>query len=621
MIIWSRSFPNLFVGSAATKAPLAPLNKLVIISSMSQTNQEYLDHLRHSAAHLLAKAVLELWPGSHNAIGPSIDNGFYQDFDMGEVKISEADLPQIEAKMRQLLPQWQKFTFKEVSLQAAKKLFRHNPYKLAMAEEFAKGGKKLMTNDPGNFLDLCKMGHVANPAEELKHFKLLSVAGAYWRGDEKNKMLTRIYGTAWPSQKELERYLWQLEEAKKRDHKVLGKKLDLFCFSNLVGPGLPLWTPKGTILRNLLDDFVWELRKVRGYEKVEIPHLTKKDLYVKSGHWDKFKNELFHIKSQEGYESALKPMNCPHHTQIFARRPFSYREMPQRYATTTMVYRDEQSGELSGLTRVESITQDDSHVFCRENQIKAEANSAWDIADAFYKAFGFKVQVRLSLHDPNNPKAYLGEPHTWHKAESSLRELAHERGVKVKEAVGEAAFYGPKIDFMASDSLGRQWQVATIQLDFNMPERFNLNCVNEKGRKESIVMMHIAIMGSIERFLAIIIEHFGGAFPTWLSPVQAKVLPISQNHHTYANKVASKLKASGLRVEIDDTNQSLPKRVKLSQEQKIPYVVVVGDREAKENTVSVRLRGKKDQTTLSLSDFTQKLSTQIASKALSPSLT
>lgn len=565
---------------------------------------EYLQSLRHSCAHLLAKAVLTLYPGAHNAIGPSIENGFYQDFDLGDVKLSDADLPAIEAKMREILPTWTGFTFNEVTIEEARELFRHNPYKVELAEEFAGQGKKLTTNNPGDFLDLCKMGHVENPSKELQHFKLQSVAGAYWRGDEKNTMLTRIYGTCWPTQEELERYLTMLEEAKKRDHRKLGKQLDLFTFSELVGPGLALWTPKGTLLRTVLDDYVWELRRARGYHKVEIPHITKKDLYETSGHWQKFAEELFRITTREGHQFAMKPMNCPHHTQIFARQPHSYREMPQRYANTTMVYRDEQTGELSGLSRVRCITQDDAHVFCRPSQVKEEFLKIWDIIDTFYAAVGFDaLAVELSLHDPQAPEKYLGTPEQWQQAEDQLRALAAERGVSFVERPGEAAFYGPKVDFIAKDSLGRTWQVATIQLDMNMPERFDLSCINEQGSKERVVMIHAAIMGSIERFLSILIEHHAGVFPTWLSPVQVQLIPVSDAFVSHCQGIQQQLSAAGIRVEVDQSNETVGKKIRAAEQQRVPYMLVIGEREAASGDVAVRRRGSPDTVTEPLATF------------------
>ncbi|MDP3764180.1 MAG: threonine--tRNA ligase [bacterium] len=402
----------------------------------------------------------------------------------------------------------------------------------------------------------------------------------------------------------------------KPDHKKLGQELDLFCFSDLVGSGLPLWTPKGTIVRNLLDTFVWQLRKKQGYQLVDIPHITKKDLYIKSGHWDKFKDELFHIKTREGHEFALKPMNCPHHIQIFDRKPHSWREMPQRYASTTKMYRDEQTGELNGLARVRAITIDDAHVFCRQNQIKKEFATVWDIIDTFYKTIGFGLTVRLSFHDPKQKEKYLGTSEMWSFAENQLREIAKEKGVDAEEALGEAAFYGPKIDFTAKDSLGREWQVATIQLDINMPERFDLTCVNEKGEKERIVMVHSAILGSIERSLAVLLEHFNGAFPLWLAPVQVAVLPISDKTAEYANKIANELTEAGIRFELYEKNETIGKKIREAETQKIPYLVIVGAKEEENKTVALRQRSKGDLGEISISDLTDRLKKEIESKTL-----
>ncbi len=396
-----------------------------------------------------------------------------------------------------------------------------------------------------------------------------------------------------------------------RDHRKLGQELDLFVTSELVGSGLPLWTPRGTIVRQELDRFVWEMRSARGYERVTIPHITKKELYITSGHWEKFADDLFRITSREGREYALKPMNCPHHTQIFARKPHSWREMPQRYAETTMVYRDEQSGELGGLTRVLSITQDDSHVFCREAQVKEEFFRLWDIVDIFYIAFGFKLRVRLSFHDPKEPEKYLGTKETWKNAENALREIAQERNADFFEAPGEAALYGPKVDFMATDSIGREHQVATIQLDMNLPERFDLVCINEKGERERIVMIHSAIMGSIERFTAVLLEHLEGKLPTWLSPCQAKILPVSEKHLEYATEVLHKLRESGIRAEISKADESLGKRIREAKMQKTPYLLVVGDEEAGAMTASLESRDKGKIGVLDLDDIAARLETEI----------
>ena len=566
---------------------------------------EKIENIRHSLAHLLAASVLQKFPQAKLGIGPTIENGFYYDFLLPR-PLTPDDLKEFEKSIRDLIKKELPFSGKKISSLEAKKNFCDQPFKLELIKDFVKE-KKILTiysilnpkasrlEPKAYFVDLCRGGHVKNTREiNPDAFKLMSIAGAYWRGNEKNKMLTRVYGLAFENKKELENYLANLEEAKKRDHRKLGADLDLFVFSDLVGGGLPLWTPKGTLLRDLLDDFVWQLRKERGYEKVDIPHITKKDLYEKSGHWEKFKDALFQIKTREGRTMVLKPMNCPHHIQIFDRKKWSYREMPQRYASTTKVYRDEQSGELAGLARVLSITQDDAHVFCRKSQIEAELWKVWDIVEKFYGAFGFVLEVRLSLRDPKKPKEYLGAPKTWLEAENVLRKLAEKRKAKVTEVLGEAAFYGPKIDFMAKDSLGRKSQVATIQLDMNMPASFNLSCVNEKGEEERIMMIHAAIMGSIERFLSLLIEHFAGAFPVWLAPVQVAILPISDKQNKYAQEVYSRLFENGIRVEISDSNSTIGKKIREAQLMKIPYMLIVGEKEEKSGMVSVRARSGKD---------------------------
>ncbi|MBI2050853.1 MAG: threonine--tRNA ligase [Parcubacteria group bacterium] len=398
------------------------------------------------------------------------------------------------------------------------------------------------------------------------------------------------------------------QEEQGRDHKSLGTQLDLFVFNDLVGPGLPLWTPKGTILREELDNFVWSLRKKHGYQKVEIPHLAKKDLYETSGHWAKFKDDLFRVKTREGHEFAIKPMNCPHHTQIYSRHPQSYRNLPVRYCNTTMCYRDEQTGELNGLARLRAFTQDDSHVFCRTSQVEEEFLKIWDIVDEFYSAFGFKLSPTLSLSDPNNMGAYLGDEKLWKQAEDALRSVAKKRNVQAPEVLGEAAFYGPKIDFAAKDSLGRDWQVATIQLDMNMPERFNLACVNEKGEPERIVMIHYAVMGAIERFLAILLEHTAGVFPAWLAPIQISVATVSNEKHlVYAQKLANELSAAGARVWVDDSDESVGKKVRASEQQKIPYTLVIGDKEMAGKKLAVRAHGERDTVEMTPDELVAKL--------------
>lgn len=567
-----------------------------------------LEELRHSAAHLLAAAVLELYPDTKPTIGPAIENGFYYDFEFA-TPISDKDLKKIEKKMREIVKSWEGFERIEADANEAKKRVAGNEYKQELLDDLIGKNEPISFYKSGEFTDLCRGGHVEKPKDEIKHFKLLSLAGAYWRGSEDNTMLTRIYGTAFFSKQELDEYLQMREEAKKRDHRKLGQKLDLFTFSDLVGGGLPLWTPKGTLLRNILDDFVWKLRQEKGYEKVSIPHITKKALYETSGHWAKFADDLFRITTREGHEFAMKPMNCPHHTQIYAHLPRSYRDLPQRYAETTMVYRDEQSGELHGLSRVRCITQDDAHVFCRESQLKQEFFAIWDIVETFYKACGFpELKIRLSLSDPEYQENYLGSKKEWQKAEEQLREFIKERGAEFFEAKGEAAFYGPKIDFMTRDSLGREWQVATIQADRNMPERFDLTCVNESGEKERVIMVHAAIMGSIERFLSILIEHHAGAFPFWLSPEQIVVLPIVDRHNDYAQGVVEQLQAAGYRVRLDSGSESLNKKIRNAQKAKLPYMLIIGDEEVEKNQVAVRSREEGDQGKLTVGEFIATLS-------------
>lgn len=550
-----------------------------------------LEHKRHTLAHLLAAAVLKDYPHAKPTIGPAVDNGFYYDIDFSRGDTpSPEDLKGIQKNMKKLLNTWTAFSHREVSADEARELYKDNPFKTELINELEAKGETITLYTCGDFTDLCRGGHVDNPAGEISAdaFKLDKVAGAYWRGDEKNPMLTRIYGLAFDTKEDLQAYETQLEEAKKRDHRKIGKEQDLFIFSELVGSGLPLWTPHGTLIRHLLDEYMWELRSKHGYQRVTIPHITKKDLYVTSGHWDKFADELFRITTREGKEYALKPMNCPHHTQIFDRHPHSYREMPQRYAETTMVYRDEQSGELGGLTRVLSITQDDSHVFCRHNQVKDEFFRIWDIVDTFYGTFGFKdMRVRLSFHEPTEMDKYLGTPEIWANAENSLREIAKERNADYFEAQGEAAMYGPKLDFMAKDSIGREHQVATIQLDMNLPERFDLTCINEAGEKERIVMIHCAIMGSLERFSAVLYEHVAGQFPLWLAPVQVAIIPVSESHNEYADALYKELQAIGIRVSYDDSRDSMGKKIRNAKKGKLPYFVVIGDKEVENKSVTL----------------------------------
>lgn len=545
-------------------------------------NDSDLYKLRHSLSHVMAMAVKEVFPEAKLAIGPPVDNGFYYDFELPR-SVSPEDLADLQVRMEKIIATGIDFVQSEVSADEAKALFAGQPYKLELIDELAEKGEKITLYTSGDFVDLCAGPHLDSTKQVPKgSFKLSHTAGAYWRGSELRPMLQRLYGLAFESKEALDAYIEQQEEAKKRDHRKLGAELDLFTFSDLVGPGLPLWTPKGNTLRLLLDDYVWSLRRPYGYERVEIPHITKKDLYEKSGHWEKFQHELFKIQTREGHEFVMKPMNCPHHTQIFARRKWSYREMPQRYANTTMCYRDEQTGELSGLSRVRALCQDDAHVFCRHSQAKDELMKIWNIVEKFYATFGFSLKLRLSVRDPKNPQDYLGDPKNWDKAEQMMRELAEEKGMDYFVGEGEAAFYAPKLDFMAYDSLGRQWQVATIQLDMVMPTRFGLTCTNEQGEEEGILMIHAAIMGSIDRFLSVLIEHFAGAFPFWLSPVQVVVASVSDQFNDAATKVAQAFWEAGIRAEADVSAESVGKKVRNATLQKVPLKVVIGAKEAEQ---------------------------------------
>ena len=553
---------------------------------------------RHSLSHLMAHAIQELYPKAQFAIGPSIDDGWYYDIDFIDQKPSEADFEKIESRIKELIKKDLPFQRIERSITEALDWARkiNQVYKIEIIEDLAKQGETMVSfYTVGDFEDLCKGPHVEHTGQiDADSFKINKLAGAYWRGDEKNKMLTRIYGLGFENKNALLAHVQMLEEAEKRDHRKLGVQLDLFTFSDLVGAGLPLWTPKGMILRQLLDDFVWELRQAAGYEKVEIPHITRKELYETSGHWDKFQDGLFTIQTREGHFFAMKPMNCPHHTQIYKRKKWSYRELPQRYANTTMVYRDEQSGELSGLSRVRSITQDDAHVFCRPDQVKEEMLKIWHIITAFYSSVGFSLRLRLSCHDPKNMSAYLGDPALWEQAERELADMVKEQGQEPEIGVGEAAFYGPKLDFMANDSLGREWQVATIQLDMNLPQRFDLTYTSDEGKDEQVVMIHAAIMGSIERYLAILIEHYAGAFPVWLSPVQVKLLSVSDSHADFCQNLAREMREQNIRVEVDTSHETVGNKIRKSVQEKIPYLLVIGDKEMNSDKLFVRERGEKE---------------------------
>ncbi len=546
----------------------------------------------------MTMAVVELYPNAGLGVGPVIENGFYQDYDLPE-PISEEIFEKLEARMREIIKSNIAFEQHSMDFDPALKEYKNDPYKTELINELKEKGEKNVSFYKSDwFENLCLGPHVTKTEEiDPQSFKLTKVAGAYWRGDEKNKMLTRIYGVAFNNKKELKAHLAMIEEAKKRDHRKLGKELDLFTFSDLVGSGLPLFTPRGTVLRTVLDEFVWQMRRARGYQKVEIPHITKKDLYETSGHWDKFKDDLFRIKTREDHEFALKPMNCPHHTQIFKRQLWSYRDMPQRYSNTTVVYRDEQTGELAGLARVRSITQDDAHVFCRESQAKEEALKIWDIIETFYGAFGFELNVRLSTHDPDNMDAYMGSIETWDAAVDEFEAWIKERGADYTVAPGEAAFYGPKIDFIAKDSIGREWQVATIQIDRSMPESFDLSCIAEDGSSERIVMIHAAIMGSIERFLSVLIEHVAGAFPFWLAPEQVRLVTVNDAVIPHAEKLAAELSEADIRVSVDSTSEKIGKKIRAAAMMKTPWTIVIGNRETEGGDLTINVFGQEEDLT------------------------
>ncbi|MCI5108264.1 MAG: threonine--tRNA ligase [Candidatus Pacebacteria bacterium] len=557
-----------------------------------------IEHIRHSFAHLLAAAVLDLYPNTKPTIGPATENGFYYDFEF-ENPISEKDLKEIQKRMKKILNKWENVSGKEVTEEEARNLFKENPYKLELIDEIVSDGDLVTLYTWGDFTDLCKGGH-AESSKDMNPdaFKLTKLAGVYWRGDENNPQLTRVYGLAFETKEELEEYEKMLEEAEKRDHRKIGKEMDLFTFSNLVGSGLPMFTPKGMAMRDAIEKKIMDIQEKYGFKKVWIPHITKPELYKTSGHWDKFGEELFKLKGKES-EFVMKPMNCPHHTQIYASTPKSYKDLPVRYVETTTCYRDEQTGELLGLSRVRSLTQDDGHVFCTEDQIKEEIKNIIDVIKEFYSTLGMfnNYRVALSVRDPNNKEKYLGDDTVWNLSEKVLEEIANEEKLNFEIMEGEAAFYGPKLDFMFRDSIGREWQLATAQLDFNMPKRFSLEYTDSSGEKKTPVMIHRAVAGSLERFLSVIIEHFAGEFPFWLAPVQIKVLPIGEKHIDYAKEVEKKLRS--YRVELDDSDDNFGKKVRKAKVEKIPYFIVIGDEEVKHEKITLESRdGNKEELTI-----------------------
>lgn len=569
----------------------------------------------HSSAHLMAEALEALYPGIKFGIGPAIENGFYYDVDPGDRVISEADLPKIEEKMYELGRKNSSYKREEIGKEDVLKLFRqkNDEYKVELIEDLQDGTITLYKH--GGFTDLCRGPHLPDTSY-IKAIKLLSVAGAYWRGDEKRKQLTRIYGITFPKKQMLDEYLVMLEQAKARDHRKLGRELELFTFSQKVGQGLPLWLPKGAQLRERLENFLKKIQQKHGYQPVITPHIGQKELYVTSGHYEKYGKDSFKpiLTPEEGEEFLLKPMNCPHHCEIYKSKPRSYKDLPLRFAEFGTVYRYEQSGELHGLTRVRGFTQDDAHLFCRPDQIKEEFIKVIDIINTVFKAFDFNEYIaQVSLRDPDNKDKYIGSDENWEKAERAIIEATQEKGVQTVVVKGEAAFYGPKLDYMVKDALGRKWQLGTIQVDYNLPERFELEYTGSDDQKHRPVMIHRAPFGSMERFVAVLIEHTAGKFPLWLTPDQVVVLPISEKFHDYSEKVLNFLNNCDIRTLIDSRNEKIGKKIRDNELKRIPYLLIVGEKEEAEGTVSVRRQGEGDKGSMKLEDFAEFIKKEVNS--------
>ncbi|MEA4975746.1 MAG: threonine--tRNA ligase [Paludibacter sp.] len=567
----------------------------------------------HSSAHLMAEALQELYPGIKFGIGPAIENGFYYDVDPGTAVIKEGDLPAIEAKMIELAARKEAILRSDITKADALKKFQEkgDEYKVELISDLEDGTITLYSQ--GNFTDLCRGPHLPDTGA-IKAIKLLSVAGAYWRGDEKRKMLTRIYGITFPKRKMLDEYLVLLEEAKKRDHRKIGKELELFAFSETVGKGLPLWLPRGTALRLRLEDFLKKIQRRFEYQQVMTPHIGNKQLYVTSGHYAKYGKDSFQPihTPEEGEEYLLKPMNCPHHCEIYKVKPRSYKDLPLRMAEFGTVYRYEQSGELHGLTRVRSFTQDDAHIFCRPDQLKSEFLKVVDIIFIIFNALDFKnFEVQISLRDPENKEKYIGTEENWVKAEQAIIEACQEKGLKARVELGEAAFYGPKLDFMVKDAIGRRWQLGTIQVDYNLPERFELEYTGEDNQKHRPVMIHRAPFGSMERFVAVLIEHTAGKFPLWLTPDQVVILPISEKFNEYAYEIAKELNNQEIRVQVDDRNEKIGRKIRDNELKRIPYMLIVGEKEAENKEVAVRRQGEGDKGSMPVADFAKMINTEV----------
>ncbi len=567
----------------------------------------------HTSAHLMAEALQELYPNIKFGIGPAIENGFYYDVDLGDDTIKEGDFPTIEAKMAELVARGESVVRSEISKNDAMQMFaaRQETYKTELIAELEDG--TISTYTQGAFTDLCRGPHLTTTAP-IKAIKILSVAGAYWRGDEKRKQLTRLYGITFPKKKMLDEYLVMLEEAKKRDHRKIGKEMELFMFTEMVGKGLPMWLPKGTALRLRLEDFLKKIQKRFGYQQVMTPHIGNKQLYVTSGHWDHYGKDSFQpiTTPEEGEVYLLKPMNCPHHCMIYRNAPRSYKDLPLRLAEFGTVYRYEQSGELHGLTRVRSFTQDDAHIFCRPDQVKDEFTKVMDIIQIIFRALNFdKVEAQISLRDPNNHEKYVGSDDVWEKAERAIVEACEEKGLDAKIEYGEAAFYGPKLDFMVRDAIGRRWQLGTIQVDYNLPQRFQLEYTGTDNQKHQPVMIHRAPFGSMERFVAVLIEHTGGKFPLWLTPDQVAILPISEKFNEYAEQLRQELDAADVRAIVDDRNEKIGRKIRDNELKRIPYMLIIGEKEMETRTVSVRKQGEGDKGTMSIEEFAAAINSEV----------
>jgi threonyl-tRNA synthetase len=591
-----------------------PIHTDVSIKLYKWENEEGKHAFWHSSAHLMAEALQELYPEIKFGIGPAIENGFYYDVDPGEdVSIKDSDFPAIEAKMTELAAKKEAIVRQNISKAEALTLFgnRNENYKTELINELEDG--TITTYTQGSFTDLCRGPHLPDTSY-IKAIKLMSVAGAYWRGDEKRKQLTRIYGITFPKKKLLDEYLVLLEEAKKRDHRKIGKELELFTFSANVGQGLPLWLPKGTQLRLKLEEFLKRIQLRFGYQQVMTPHIGSKMLYVTSGHYAKYGKDSFQPihTPEEGEEFLLKPMNCPHHCEIYKAFPRSYKELPLRLAEFGTVYRYEQSGELHGLTRVRSFTQDDAHIFCTPEQVKEEFVKVMDIIHIIFKALDFKeYEAQISLRDPENKEKYIGSEENWKNAEQAIIQVCEEKGVNARIELGEAAFYGPKLDFMVKDALGRRWQLGTIQVDYNLPERFQLEYVGADNQKHRPVMIHRAPFGSMERFVAVLIEHTAGKFPLWLTPDQAAILPISEKYNEYAYQVSETLKLRNIRAIVDDRNEKIGRKIRDNELKKIPYMLIVGEKEAENSEISVRKQGEGDKGSMKITTFADVLNEEV----------